>query len=77
MNTSAIYFLTNWVEAPTVLKKAQIKDSKRITKNYLQGKKNVSYVPKNNVDYKVIVYPIIMPTITPRRQLASTSTLAS
>ena len=62
---------------PRVLHKAQITDRTITMMNWFHGKKKLSDEPRISFSYSVIVYPIVIPTITPRIALAKTRTIAS
>ena len=77
LKIDAICLLVSAVVGPKVLKMAQMSDRIITTMNCYQGKKNSSVMLMKRVCCSVIVYATTIPTITPSKQLESTSTIDS
>ena len=69
--------LRSCVLGPNVLKKAHIKVSTIITTNCSQGKYMARSMCIIRACYSVIVYPIVIPIIIPKKQLENTRIIAS
>ena len=68
LNIAAMCFLSTYEAGPYVLKKAQISDKSVMYNTWRHGKNSWTSVCRNMLCYMAIVYPTVMPIMTPKKQ---------